>query len=424
MAEHIDRAMFLFQRSRFDLAEQELRQSLANEPESPIAHALLALCLSEREQHAEARGEAEQAITLAPGVAFVHYTLATVLNRNDRTKEAEAAINESIRLDPESADSFALLAGIRLQQRRWDDALQAADQGLAVEPEHIGCANLRAMALVHLGRKEEAAGTIEGALAKQPENALSHANQGWALLHQGDHRQALEHFREALRIDPGMEWARVGIVEALKARHLLYRLMLRYFLWMSRASGKAQWVVILGVLVAPTILRDLGQSAPWAALLAGPLIVLILGFAFLTWVADPLFNLLLRLNKFGRYALSDEQVSASNWVGLCVLGAVVAPLPMLLTAGPIFALFALGFFLLMILPVSILFRSPKGWPRLVMTVYTVGLAGLGLTGLALPWLAEGIGLERAQTLAPNLLNGFMLGVVLSTWLGMGLTRNQ
>lgn len=423
MAEHIDRAMFLFQRSRFDLAEQELRQSLANEPESPIAHALLALCLSEREQHAEARGEAEQAITLAPGVAFAHYTLATVLHRNDRTKEAEAAIHESIRLDPESADSFALLAGIRLQQRRWNDALKAADQGLIVEPEHIGCANLRAMALVHLGRKEEAAGTIEGALAKQPENALSHANQGWALLHQGDHRQALEHFREALRIDPGLEWARVGIVEALKARHLLYRLMLRYFLWMSRASGKAQWVVILGVLFAPTILRNVGQSAPWAAPLAGPLIVLILGFAFLTWVADPLFNLLLRLNKFGRYALSDEQVSASNWVGLCVLGAVVAPLPMLLTAGPTFALFSLGFFLLMILPVSILFRCPKGWPRLVMAVYTVGLAGVGLTGLALPWLVEGIGLERARTLAPNLLNGFMLGVVLSTWLGMGLTRN-
>ncbi len=50
--------------------------------------------------------------------------------------------------------------------------------------------------------------TLGSALANDPENALTHANQGWALLHRGDHERALEHFREALRIDPELEWAR------------------------------------------------------------------------------------------------------------------------------------------------------------------------------------------------------------------------
>ncbi len=66
-------------------------------------------------------------------------------------------------------------------------------------------------------------------------------------MHQGDHKQALEHFREALRLKPDMEWARNGMVEALKARYFLYRLMLRYYLWMSRFTRRGQWGMIIGL---------------------------------------------------------------------------------------------------------------------------------------------------------------------------------
>ena len=66
------------------------------------------------------------------------------------------------------------------------------------------------MALVRLGRRDEAGATLEAALARDPENAVTHANQGWARLHAGDFRGALEHFREALRLNPSLEWARAG----------------------------------------------------------------------------------------------------------------------------------------------------------------------------------------------------------------------
>ena len=55
--------------------------------------------------------------------------------------------------------------------------------------------------------------------------------------------------REALRIAPENEYARHGLVEALKARHLVYRMMLAYFLWMARLSSKARWAVVIGALV-------------------------------------------------------------------------------------------------------------------------------------------------------------------------------
>ena len=40
----------LAEQSRFDLAEQDLRQALAAEPANAEAHSLLAMCLSERER--------------------------------------------------------------------------------------------------------------------------------------------------------------------------------------------------------------------------------------------------------------------------------------------------------------------------------------------------------------------------------------
>ena len=51
MSPHYDRALLLYQQSRYDLAEQELRQALANEPNDAFAHALLALCLCHRKDY-------------------------------------------------------------------------------------------------------------------------------------------------------------------------------------------------------------------------------------------------------------------------------------------------------------------------------------------------------------------------------------
>src|SRR5206468_3894993 len=143
----------------------------------------------------------------------------------------------------------------------------AAEQGLQLDPEHVGCANLRAMAMVKLGRKAEAGATIDAALAKNPDNALTHANQGWTLLEKGDAKKALEHFCEALRLDPENAWARHGIVEALKARNLIYAVMLKYFLWMSKLSRQAQWAIILigyfGNQMLGSMARTNPRLAPW-----------------------------------------------------------------------------------------------------------------------------------------------------------------
>lgn len=417
MTPYFQRALLLFEQSRYDLAEQELRQALTANADDPMAHALLAMCLSEREQHAEATREAEQAIRIAPDLSFGHYVRAHVMRDRERIDEAEASVKEALRLDPGDANYHALHSQILLDRRNWPGALEAAERGLALEPEHVTCNNLRAIALVRLGRKEEAGATIGAALAREPENAVTHANQGWALLDEGEPQRAMEHFREALRLEPGNEWARLGIVEALKAKHTIYSWMLRYFLWMGKLSGGAQWAIVLGGYFGYRFLRELAAKEPDWAPYIWPVLIAYLVFAVMSWVADPLFNLVLRMNRFGRLVLSREQTVASNWIGLCILAALTALGTWVATQRSEAGWSALMFGVL-IPPLSGTFQCRPGWPRWVMALCTVLLLAAGTTALWFMFHPERT--RREFNFGIDLFTKFLLAAFLSQFLSNAL----
>ena len=424
---HLDRALLLFQQNRLDMADRELRQVLAADPSDAHAHSLLALCLSERKQFKEATAEAEQAIHLAPDFAFAHYARAHVLKDRNRDQEALAAVREAIRLDPSDADYRALEAALLVDLKKWPEALAAAERGLELDAEHVGCTNLRAVALVRLGRKAEAGQTIDAALAKNPDNAVTHANQGWTLLHQGEARRALDHFREALRLDPGNEWARAGIVEALKARNIIYALMLKYFLFMSKLSSGAQWGIILGGYFLNRLLAGMARTNPDLAPWVLPFRIVYVSFVLMTWLAYPLFNLLLRLNRFGRMALTPEQIVESNWVGGCLFLALLS-----LSGCVAFGfnspwIMSLAVFGLLSMPLSGLFRCAEGWPRHTMMAVTLVLLLLGLGAITLLWQAgEGANESAGATAdtAFGLLGIFALGVLGSAFLANFLASQR
>jgi tetratricopeptide (TPR) repeat protein len=410
------RALILHQQRRFADAEIELNQSLASDPHNAHAHAMLGLCLAERKDWERASEEADTAVGLAPDLAFAHYVRAKVLSERNRVEEAGAAITEALRLDSYNPAYYALQGGIRFQQRRWQDSLDSSEHGLSIDPTHPACVNLRAMALVQLGRKTEAGTAIREALANDPHNAVTHANQGWTLLHQGQHKQALEHFREALRLDPELDWARAGMVEALKARHLVYRLMLRYFLWMSRLGRGVQWGIIIGLYVGFQMLGGAVRTNPKWAPFIWPLLIAYIAFAYLTWIASPLFNLLLRLNRFGRYALSKEQRITSNWIGGAFLAAIACLIVYSVTRR-IEALFSAAYCMLMVLALAGMFRAPVGWPRTIMMLYTIGVAAVGATALVLVHTASS---QADVDHAKNLATAFLWGIFLQGWIANAL----
>lgn len=417
MGAHLSRAQLLLEQGRHDLAEPELRQAIGEEPEPSLAHALLAICLCNGDKLDEATREARQAITGAPDFSFAHYAHAAVLLRRRRPDEAYEAAAEALRLDPEQTVYHSLVSQIRLDQRRWVEALEAAERGLAIDSEDVACNNLRATALVKLGRRDEAGATIEAALAREPENAWTHANQGWTLLHKAEPKKAMEHFREALRLDPTNEWARAGIVEALKAKNFIYAFMLRYFLFMSRLSGRAQWMVVLGGYFGNQILRKVAAANPTLAPWILPITIAYVVFALMTWIAAPLFNLFLRVHPFGKYALSQEQKVASNWIGACILGGLVCLTAWLAFGRQGAELGAIAFGILL-LPLSSVFSCHKGWPRKVMIAYTAVLAACAAVVCA----EEGLDFRLKDSVTSLLINVFLWGSFLSGFVGNGLSQ--
>jgi tetratricopeptide (TPR) repeat protein len=393
------------------MAAHELNRVLAETPHDARAHALLGLCLMRQDMLPEAQAEVDQAVGIAPDEPFSHYCRSIVLGHRNRLPEAETAAREALTLDSANADFYAQLAAVLFQQKKWQAALDASLEGLKFDAEHTSCTNLRIAALSKLGHQHEAIATADTALARDPDNEYAHANKGWALLHEGKPKEALEHFREALRLDPNYEYAQHGIVEALKARNFIYRWMLAYFLWMSRLSDRAKWGVILGGYFGARFLRNVARTSPQLEPWIAPILIAYFVFVLLTWFAVPLFNLLLRLNKFGRHALSKDQRISSNWFGLC-LGTFVVGVIGTFVAENDFWFYLAGYGLGMALPLVTIYQLEQGWPRKMMTFYAIGMAVLGAATIT----TTALGLEIAQ----NLSIAFLLGIFASPWVANAL----
>lgn len=420
----LQRALVLHEQGRHDLAEKELRQHLAQDPNDGYAQALLAITLLERERLDEAERTAREAIGNEPDFAFAHFALARVLSSRQREGEALSAIEEAIRLEPEDADYHGMRAGIEFDRRNWKAALDAAEEGLQFEPEHAGCNNLRAMALVKLGRKSEAGVTIERTLARDPGNAFSHANQGWTLLEEGRRKEAMNHFRESLRLDPTNDWARAGLVEGLKAGNPLYAVMLKYFLWMQKLSHGARWGVIIGGYFANQVMAGAAKKNPDLAPWLLPLRILYVVFVVFTWLAYPIFNLMLFVHPVGRHALDKEQRAQASWVGICLatgLGSLIAwgvsgRKGEYLIPALVFGLLAI--------PVAAVFGCMKGWPRWTMIAVTLVLAALGSTASVIACFIHPPKDSPMAGLAQSTFVIFLLGVFLSQWVANWLAQQR
>ncbi|HND52615.1 MAG TPA: tetratricopeptide repeat protein [Pirellulaceae bacterium] len=401
------RAFLLYQQDRHDMAEESCRQYLLESPDDANGLWLLALVLHEQSKHDEALETARRAIVAAPDHPQTHLVHAVVLFGRERIDEAGRAVGESLALDPDQPQAWGLLALIYFRQDRWQQALDAAERGLQGDPENARCLNIKAMSLNRLGRAGMADATLRDALSRNPDNGLTHANLGWTKIEQGDYRGALDSFREALRIDPELDYAREGVVEAIKGKNLLYRGMLRYTLWLRRMTSQQRWMMMIGGYLGFRAVRQIGALVPALAPFTLPLVIAYTAFALFTWISDPLANLLLRLHPDGKYALSSRQVTEANWGG-ALIGAAIALVVAAFAIPRITLLLAAPLMVLLVPAVSGLIHCEPGPPRRNMALVTTGVAVLTA------WLVVDLASEGAAWKA---LHPSLAGVTLAAWQG-------
>ena len=401
MSAHLERAQLLLAQSRPADAEREAMLAVSAQPENARALALLAISRVEQDKHEAALAAASDAVGLAPDDPYLHYVHALVHHRMEHAEESFRAVQEALRLDPADADAFTLLASIELARRKWPAALAAAEQALALNPEHVGAANLRSIALIQLGRKAEAMQSVDYALHRAPDDPFSHSNQGWNCLHQNDPRRAQEHFREALRLDPNLDHAREGMLEALKARNPIYRAMLAYFLWLGRKSAQFQWAFIIGIFFGSSLARTASNAYPQLNFVWWPLLGLFYAFVYLSWTAQPMFNLLLRFDRFGRHVLTDDQRMAANWFGAALFAALGMLVWWLATKEDIALI--IGLFLAALSICIAATFNRVGRPRKILGACTAGLGAIAVVAV--------MQLLKADPAAMNTVRTFTFGFI-------------
>jgi hypothetical protein len=145
----------------------------------------------------------------------------------------------------------------------------------------------------------------------------------------------------------------------------------------------------------------------------------------MTWVASPLFNFLLRFNKFGRLALTAEEKRESSWIGgftLIALAFTVAHFATGASIGrPFFGMRIFGF---MLFPIRVTYMVSAGRPRQIAATIAIGLFLLNVPFLSILCL-DNLSPFRNPTQAANLFLYGQIGMIASSWLPMILrTRDS
>jgi tetratricopeptide (TPR) repeat protein len=378
------RGLTLYEIKRYDLAIREFQAALADDPDNARCQAYLALCLVEEKKYKAATDMAARAVASDPDLGLAYYAQAVVARERKARKVALGSIKRALAVEPGNTSYLGLAAVLAADQRNYKEALKLSTAGLAIDSENSFCMNVRAMALIRLGESAPAKEALLEELRRNPQGALTLANLGWLSLRSGERQEALDLFSRSLAEDPEDEYARSGLMEALRSRYPLYSLVLRYFTWMGDRSEQAQYMVLAinyGLRqILDNVARHNPRLRPWIKLFRK-----IVGyFAYLTWVARPVANLLLRFNAYGKRLLNKDEHEESSLVGMSLAGALLCWGLRMLTGKRFWGL-PNAVFMTMVIPIACTFRTDRGWRRNVMGAFTAALFAIGVAGVYAYW---------------------------------------
>jgi Tfp pilus assembly protein PilF len=377
MEASLTRAYELYRLHKYSTMLEEVDSFLSREPENARAYALKSLAYLGKKETKGALENAQKAVSLGPEDQFHHYVLSLVhLNLTKDYKKAELSIDEALRINPAEAIYYDILAQLKMVKREFKESLQIIDKGLELDPHNAACLSTRALVLTKIGKNKDANDDLNEALMKDPENFQTLASAGWVRLENGDQKGALEAFRDALKIKPDYEYARDGLIQALKARNFVFRQYLKYVFWISKLGKGLMWGLVIGVYVLVRLIALLPAMKP--------ILILYILFVLSTWLINPIFNLFLRFDRYGKYALTKSEIMASNLVVTSIFLAIAVAVVSLIINLPLLLPGALALFLLVI-PISgtaSFFPGSSGKYRKALW-FTIVLAAIMLAGFAL-----------------------------------------
>ena len=195
------------EQGKVDEAMAEFRAATRINPDHAIGHANLGLALKLQGKLEEAIAEFRAAIRINPHDADAHFHLGDALNGQGKLEEAIAEFRAAIRFDPRDAEAHNQL---KIALEKWGERNEAiAEYRPAIKTRSpasafaaIGATLLRCLGF---GKRR----------GQQPADADAHYNRGITLAEQGKLDEAVAEFRSAIRLQPELVGAHIGLANAL-----------------------------------------------------------------------------------------------------------------------------------------------------------------------------------------------------------------
>lgn len=376
MSPDFTRAQLLRERGRHEEAIATLLSHLAHHPEDPAAFIELALNRCEIPgQRGQALEDARVATGLIPESPYPLSLQSRILSELERHKEALPLAESAIALDAEFCHAWNSKCLALVGLSRWKEAEACARTSLSLDADDEAASNLLSLTLRLQNRLEESEDESKRRLALDPENAFSFANSGWAALQRGDIKGAESHFKESLRINPQMEYARDGLKQSYRARSAFFRIFLKWSFFLQRFSANNRLAIVIGLIIGFRVLRSLAASVH--PLLVIPVALAYFIFVFGSWLAAGLANFFLLRDPIARLSLDRGERLEGAAMGVFFFGGLVA-----LVIGFALKIHPLGILggvmMIATLPLSMIFTNPARIGQIVFGLVSAAILVSGL----------------------------------------------
>jgi Flp pilus assembly protein TadD len=178
------------------------REAVADQPQDPTAHRLLASALRLGGDRNGAIAALDAALALAPEDANLHFERAGVLLADRKLDDAQAALARSIGLDPNQFPAYILQAHLALLRDDLDEAERLTRTGARIAPEHPRIRALEGTLALRRGDADTALKILASAAQRAPEEPTLHHALAFAYLAKGHYAFAEQAFRRLLEGQP------------------------------------------------------------------------------------------------------------------------------------------------------------------------------------------------------------------------------
>ncbi|MEW6516402.1 MAG: tetratricopeptide repeat protein [candidate division FCPU426 bacterium] len=193
-----------------------LRRALALDPRNHEARQLL-VTYYQGLQPARAEKLLEEGLELEPDDPEWLSQMGELLEQEGRLEDTAEVYRQLVEADQQALPAFRFLSVYYLKRGEWAKARWQLERLLHLVPKDAAGRRNLGLALYNLGLWSEAREQLNVVLATGQADALTHHLLGAIFQHEGLHYLAADEFREAVRMDPNLMEARLGLSAALLA---------------------------------------------------------------------------------------------------------------------------------------------------------------------------------------------------------------